>query len=51
MRYFAEGPVKKGYALFLGGVAEGSETLHGYVTESIGYVLTLPKPKAKLKKG
>lgn len=53
LRYFAEGPIKKGYALFLGGVAEGSETLHGhgYVKESIGYVLTLPKPKAKLKKG
>ena len=33
------------------GVAVGSETLHGYVKESIGYVLTLPKPKAKLKKG
>ena len=50
LRYFPNGPIKKGYALFLGGVAEGNETLHGYVNESIGYVLTLPKPK-KLKKG
>ena len=49
LRYFPEGPIKKGYALFPGGVAEGSETLHGYVRESIEYVLTLPKPRRKRK--
>ena len=49
LRYFPEGPVKKGYALFPGGVAEGSETLDGYVRESIEYVLTLPKPRRKQK--
>ena len=47
LRYFPEGPVKNGYALFPGGVAENSERLHGYVTKSISYVLTLPRPKRK----
>ena len=50
LRYFPEGPVKKGYVLFLGSVSEGSEALHGYVKESIGYVLTLPGPKSKVNK-
>ena len=49
LRYFPRGPVKKGYVLFPGGVAEGSETLHGFVKESIEYALTLPKPRRKQK--
>lgn len=55
LRYFPEGPIKSGYALFPGGVvsldgADGSEPLHGYVRESIEYVLTLPKPKSRRKR-
>ncbi|MEE8465836.1 MAG: hypothetical protein V3S68_05110 [Dehalococcoidia bacterium] len=55
LRYFPEGPIKTGYALFPGGVgslgaADGSEPLHGYVRESIEYVLTLPKPKPKSRR-
>ena len=49
LRYFPEGPIKKDYVLFPGGVADGSEALHRYVKESIEYVLTLPKPKRKRK--
>ena len=51
LRYFPGGPVKKDYVLFLGSVSEGSKALYGYVKESIGYVLTLPRPKSKVKKG
>ena len=49
LTYFPEGPAKKGYALFVGGVGEGSEMLHGYVKESIEFVLALPAPKPKRK--
>ena len=49
LRYFPEGPIKRGYALFPGGVAEVNETLHGYLKESVEFVLTLPKPKGKLR--
>lgn len=49
LRYFPEGPIKKGYALFPSGMAEGNETPLAFVNESIKYVLTLPKPKRKQK--
>ena len=49
LRYFPKAPIKKGYVLFPGGVANGDEALHQYVKESIEYVLTLPKPKRKQK--
>lgn len=47
LRYFPEGPVKKEYALFPGDAPQSSVALHGYVRQSIEYVLTLPKPKRK----
>ncbi len=49
LRYFPQGPIKKGYVLFPGGVAKGGKTLHKYVEESIEYVLTIPKPHRKQK--
>jgi hypothetical protein len=49
LRYFPEGPVKKGYALFPVDAPEVSSALHGYLKKSIEYVLTLPKPKRKQK--
>ena len=47
LRYFPEGPIKRGYALFPGGLAEGKKKLQEYVNESVEFVLTLPKPKRK----
>ncbi len=50
LRYFPDGPVKKGYILFPDGVEQGREALFGFVGESIEYVLTLPKLQRKRKK-
>lgn len=47
LRYFPKAPIKKAYVLFPDGVAKGGKRLPGFVNESIGYVLTLPKPKRK----
>ena len=47
LRYFAKGPVKKEYAVFPGDAPQSSAALHGYVRQSIEYVLKLPKPKRK----
>lgn len=50
LRYFSQGPIKKGYALFLGDVAGSGEQLYGYFKESIEYVLTLSKLERKREK-
>ena len=47
LRYFPEGPVKKEGALFPGDAPQSIAALHGYVRQSIEYVLSLPKPKRK----
>ena len=49
LRYFPKGPIKKDYVLFPSGVEKGGKALNNYVSESIEYVLTLPKPKRKQK--
>lgn len=49
LRYFPNGPIKKGYVLFPIGIERGGKALHEYVKESIEYVLTLPKPRRKQK--
>ncbi len=49
LQYFPKSPIKKGYALFPGGIASGGTTLHKYVKESIEYVLTIPLPHNKQK--
>ncbi len=50
LRYFAQGPVKKEYALFAQGIENADETLADYVKEGINYVLSLPKPKINKKR-
>ncbi len=47
LRYFPKGPIKKSYVLFPSGVEKGGKALHSYVSESIEYVLTPPRPKKK----
>ena len=49
LRYFPEGPVKKEYVLFPGGLSEDNAVSHAYLKDSIEYVLILPKPKTQEK--
>ena len=49
LRYFPNGPIKKDYALFPGGVVESDGLFGQLALESIQYALSLPKPKIKLK--
>ena len=49
LRYFPKGPIKKDYVLFREGIKKDSRALYKYVSESIEYVLTLPKPNNKKK--
>ena len=44
---FSRRPSQNEYALFPGDAPQSSVALHGYVRQSIEYVLTLPKPKRK----
>ncbi len=47
LRYFPKAPIKKDYVVLPETIAEDSAALAGWVEKSIGYVLTLPKPRPK----
>ena len=47
LRYFPKAPIKKAYVVVPQAIADDSPALAGWVEKSIGYVLTLPKPRPK----
>ena len=51
LRYFPKAPIKKQYVVLPDGLAEDAEQLRFWARQSIDFVLTLPSPKRKRKKG
>ena len=47
LRYFPKAPIKKAYVVVPQTIADDRPALTGWVEKSIGYVLTLPKPRPK----
>lgn len=47
LRYFPKAPIKKDYVVLPEIIAEDNAALAGWVEKSVGYVLTLPKPRPK----
>lgn len=47
LRYFPKAPIKQDYVVLPDAVAGDSAALAGWIEKSVGYVLTLPKPKPK----
>jgi TfoX/Sxy family transcriptional regulator of competence genes len=47
LRYFPKAPIKKDYVVVPGAIAGDGAALADWIEKSIGYVLTLPKPKAR----
>ena len=51
LRYFPKAPIKKQYVVLPDGLAEDPEQIRFWARQSIDFVLTLPSPKRKRKKG
>jgi TfoX/Sxy family transcriptional regulator of competence genes len=47
LRYFPKAPIKKAYVVLPDAIAEDRAALAGWVGKSVGYVLTLPKPRSR----
>ena len=47
LRYFPKAPIKKDYVVLPDTVAGDGAALAGWIEKSVGYVLTLPKPRPK----
>ncbi|MCZ6846498.1 MAG: TfoX/Sxy family protein [Alphaproteobacteria bacterium] len=47
LRYFPKAPIKKAYVVVPQAIADDCPALAGWVEKSIGYVLTMPKPRPK----
>ncbi len=47
LRYFPKAPIKKDYVVLPEAITDGGAALAGWIAKSVGYVLTLPKPKPK----
>ncbi len=50
LRYFAGGPIKKGYVVVPPAFLDDAERLAVWARKSIDYVLTLPPPKPKKRR-
>ncbi len=51
LRYFPKGPIKKDYVVLSEALAAKDKVVNKRIRESIKYVLTLPDPKKKKRKG
>ena len=47
LRYFPKAPIKKDYVVLPDAIAGDGAALAGWIEKSVGYVLTLPKPRSK----
>ena len=47
LRYFPKAPIKKDYVVLPEAITDDGAALAGWIAKSVGYVLTLPKPKPK----
>lgn len=47
LRYFPKAPIKKDYLVLPAAIADDGAELAGWIEKSVGYVLTLPKPRPK----